>query len=401
MRELIIDEGRCTGCEICVAVCPFGALALVDGIIVVGDSCNLCGACVPECPEEAMEITGVAPEEVDLSGYRGIWVFAEHSGGRIAPVVYELLTEAGRLAEAGGDEISAVLMGRDVGDLAERLISGGADRVYLADDPVLESGSDEACTSVLTALVEDHAPSAILFGATARGRSLAPRLAARLGTGLTADCTELEMDEAGLLIQTRPAFGGNIMATIVCRRHRPQMATVRPRILKAGPRDPERRGEVVKVPVDGAAIRIRTLLLEAVQEADEGVKIEDADIIVSGGRGLRSPEGFEMLFDLARLLGGAVGASRPVIDSGWLPYAHQVGQTGKTVSPTVYIACGISGSVQHMAGMRSSDVIIAINSNPDAPIFKIATHGVVGDAFKVVPEMIRAIKAIRDAEEGG
>lgn len=401
MRELFIDDDRCTGCGICISVCPFAALTLVDGTIQVGDSCNLCGACVPECPEEAMHITGAAAEDVDLSGYRGIWVFAEQTAGRIAPVVYELLTEARRLAETTGDQVSAVLLGEGVEDLAGHLVSGGADRVYLADDPVLKSGSDEACTAVLMDLVEEHCPSVILFGATARGRSLAPRLAARLETGLTADCTELEMDESGMLIQTRPAFGGNIMATIVCRRHRPQMATVRPRIFRAGPRDPDRSGEIVRVPVDGDGIRIRTVLLEAVQEAEEGVKIEDADIIVSGGRGLRSPEGFEMLYDLARLVGGAVGASRPVIDSGWLPYSHQVGQTGKTVSPTVYIACGISGSVQHMAGMRSSDVIIAINSNPDAPIFKIATYGVVGDAFKVVPEMIRSIRAIRDAEEGG
>ncbi len=400
MRELVIDEGRCTGCGICVAACPFGALVLVDGMIEVGENCNLCGACVPECPEEAMEITGEAPGEVDLSDHRGIWVFAEQSAGRIAPVVYELLTEAQRLAAVTGDEVSAVLLGSDVGELVGRLIAGGAHRVFIADDPVLESGLDEAWVSVLASLVRERAPSVFLFGATARGRSIAPRLAARLGTGLTADCTELGMDESGMLIQTRPAFGGNIMATIVCRNHRPQMATVRPRILKADAPDPRRTGEVVEIPVDGDAIRIRTLLLEAVEETEEGVKIEDADIIVSGGRGLRGPENFEMLFDLARLLGGAVGASRPVIDSGWLPYAHQVGQTGKTVSPTVYIACGISGSVQHMAGMRSSDIIIAINSNPDAPIFRIATYGLVGDVFKVIPEMIRQIKAVREAEEG-
>ncbi len=394
MRQLIVDKDRCTLCEICISVCPFGALALAGDEIEVTESCNLCGACVPECPAEAIEVTGPAPEEVDLSEWRGIWVFAEQTDGRLAGVVLELLAEARRMAAVTGEEVSAVLAGEGTRDLQPELIAHGADRVYVAEDSVLASFRDETYVTVLASLVEQHQPSVILFGATARGRSLAPRLAARLGTGLTADCTELDVDETGLLIQTRPAFGGNIMATIVCRRHRPQMATVRPRILQADAPDYDREGEIVDVPVDGPALQVRTLLLEAVEE-EQGVMIEDADIIVAGGRGLGGPEGFEILFDLAKTLGGAVGVSRPVVDAGWVPYIHQVGQTGKTVSPSIYIACGISGAVQHMAGMRSADTIIAINKNPDAPIFNVATYGLVGDLFQIIPNLKREITNAR------
>ncbi len=394
MRQIIVDKDRCTLCEICIPVCPFGALALVGDEIKVTESCNLCGACVPECPAEAIEVTGPAPEEVDLSGWHGIWVFAEQTDGRLAGVVLELLAEARRMAAVTGEEVSAVLAGEGTRDLQPELIAHGADRVYVAEDSVLASFRDETYVTVIASLVQHHQPSVILFGATARGRSLAPRLAARLGTGLTADCTELDVDETGLLIQTRPAFGGNIMATIVCRRHRPQMATVRPRILQADAPDYDREGEIVDVRVDGPALQVRTLLLEAVEE-EQGIMIEDADIIVAGGRGLGGPEGFEILFDLAKTLGGAVGVSRPVVDAGWIPYIHQVGQTGKTVSPSIYIACGISGAVQHMAGMRSADTIIAINKNPDAPIFNVATYGLVGDLFQIIPNLKREITNAR------
>ena len=394
MRQIIVDKDSCTLCEICVSVCPFGALALAGDEIEVTDSCNLCGACVPECPAEAIELTGPAPEEVDLSGWRGIWVFAEQTDGRLAGVVLELLAEAQRMAAVTGETVSAVLAGEDTAHLQRELIAHGADRVYVAEDAVLASLRDEPYVTVMASLVKQHQPSVILFGATARGRSLAPRLAARLGTGLTADCTELDVDETGLLIQTRPAFGGNIMATIVCRRHRPQMATVRPRILQADAPDYGREGEIVNVPVDGPALQVRTLLLETVEE-EQGIMIEDADIIVAGGRGLGGPEAFEILFDLAKTLGGAVGVSRPVVDAGWVPYIHQVGQTGKTVSPSIYIACGISGAVQHMAGMRSADTIIAINKNPDAPIFNVATYGLVGDLFQIIPNLKREITNAR------
>lgn len=401
MSQLRINFDRCTLCQICLDSCPFGALSVEGDRLSVGDDCNLCGACVPECPEEALDIPRAQTERVDLSGWGGVWVFAEQTGGELAGVAYELLGEARRLADASDQSVSAVLLGSEIDHLIHPLIRYGADRVMVADDPVLEAMRDEPYTSILCDLVEAHRPSVILMGATVRGRSLAPRLAARLGTGLTADCTELDMDDEGNLIQTRPAFGGNVMATIVCKNHRPQMATVRPRVMKPLEPDPDRQGEILEVPVEAEALEIRTVLLEAVEEAGEAVKIEEADIIVAGGRGLGNPDGFQLLQDLAKTLGAAVAASRPVVDSGWIPYPHQVGQTGKTVSPKVYIACGISGAIQHMAGMRSSDVIIAINRNPDAPIFKIATYGLVGDLFQIVPALKREIEALRDNKRGG
>ncbi len=395
MRQLLIDHDRCTRCEMCLSACPFGALSLGEEGLEVGDQCNLCGACVDECPEGALDISGER-EEVDVSDWQGIWVFVEHSDGRIAGVVGELLTEAQKMAGKAGYEVSAVLAGAGVADLVDEVIARGADRVYLADHEDLASVHEETYAGLLAALVRRHRPAAFLFGATVRGRSLAPRLAARLGTGLTADCTELDLESSGQLIQTRPAFGGNIMATIVCPNHRPQMATVRPRILRADPPDAGREGEVVDLSDEMEVVAARTVLLDAVREDAEGVQIEDADIIVAGGRGLGGPEGFDMIRDLARTLGGAVGASRAVVDSGWIPYPHQVGQTGKTVSPNVYIACGISGAVQHLAGMRSSDTIIAINRNPEAPIFKIATYGLVGDLSSIIPHLKEEIEKARE-----
>ncbi len=392
MRELRVDLERCTLCQACVALCPFGSLSQSGDRILVGESCNLCGACVPDCPEGALELLGEDRPDVDLSDWKGIWVFAEHEGGRIAGVAGELLGEARRMAEVTGDAVSAVLLGSGISGLSADLIAHGADQVFVVDDPALASMSDEACTAVLETLVRQQNPGILLFGATSTGRSLAPRLAARLETGLTADCTGLEIEDDGLLVQTRPAFGGNIMATIVCRRHRPQMATVRPRVMKALPPDPARDGKVISVAVDGSAFKERTTLLEVIEEAGDAVKIEEADIVVAGGRGVGSAEGFEILRGLASALGAALAATRPVVDSGWIPYAHQVGQTGKTIGPKVYIACGISGAIQHLAGMRSSDVIIAINKNPDAPIMKTATYALVGDMFQIIPALIKELE---------
>jgi len=399
MRELLIDRKKCTSCEVCLSACPFGALSLQGNGVVVGDQCNLCGACVDECPEGALVMSGER-KDVDVSDWQGIWVFVEHADGEMAGVVGELLSEAKRMAQRAGYEVSAVLAGSGVGHLVDQVTARGADRVYLVDHERLAAMHEETYADLLATMVRRYRPSVFLFGATVRGRSLAPRLAARLGTGLTADCTELDMESSGRLTQTRPAFGGNIMATIVCPNHRPQMATVRPRILRADPPDPDREAEVIDLSGEMEVAEARTVLLEAAQEEGEGVKIEDADVIVAGGRGLGSPEGFDALRDLARTLGGAVGASRPVVDSGWIPYPHQVGQTGKTVSPTVYIACGISGAVQHLAGMRSSDIIIAINRNPEAPIFKIATYGLVGDVFKIISHLKDEVEKARDGEGG-
>ena len=393
---LIIDTHVCTLCGSCLQACPFGALSTGDEGVVVDERCNLCSACLDACPVGAMSIqraekTGQGlPRAAESSD--DIWVYAEHRRGKPAGVSFELLGAARRLARLPA-AVAAVLLGHEVAGLAKDLIAAGADRVYLVEDPELKDFRDEPYTHVMAEVIKEHRPSVVLFGATSQGRSLAPRLAGRLRTGLTADCTGLEISEDGLLQQTRPAFGGNIMATILTRRARPQMATVRPRVMKRLAPDPSRTGEIIR-PQVGRPFSSRAELLEFIEEA-ETVNLEDADIIVSGGRGLADPKNFGMLRELARELGGALAASRAAVDAGWVPYSIQVGQTGKTVGPKVYIAAGISGSVQHLAGMSSSDIIVAINKDPDAPIFKFATYGIVGDLFEVVPALIAEIRARR------
>jgi electron transfer flavoprotein alpha subunit len=275
----------------------------------------------------------------------------------------------------------------------EQLIHSGADKVYLFDSPELSSNPEDVLTRQFTGLVREYKPDIVLAGATSLGRSFIPRVAAALGTGLTADCTGLEIDlEKQLLLQTRPTFGGNIMATIICPADRPQMATVRPRVFKKGLNNPGRQGQVIKVDFKKESLTSRTSLLSFLEDMTEKVKLDEAEIIVAGGRGLGKQENFELIAELAKIMGAALGSSRPPVDEGWVSYPHQVGQTGKTVSPRLYIACGISGAVQHLAGMQTSDTIVAVNSDPDAPIFEIATYGIVGDLFKVVPLMIEKIK---------
>ena len=386
----------CTGCETCVTACPFGAIEMRDGKAFITDACTMCGACVEACPVQAIEKTAEAGAPVaDLSAYRGVWVFAEQHKGEIASVSLELLGEGRKLADKKGAKLSAVLAGSGVRDKARDLIAHGADIVYVADDPALKDFNDDAYAAVLAALARQHKPEIILAGATAVGRSFFPKVASTLYAGLTADCTMLDIDAAtGHLHQTRPAFGGNIMATIVTPNHRPQMATVRHKVMKPAPRDDGRKGEVVEVPYTPAG-PFRTRVLQTVEELSETVNICEADIIVAGGRGLGSQKNFQLVQELAKVLGGAVAATRGAVDEGWIPYSHQVGQTGKTVCPKLYIACGISGAIQHTAGMQSSETIVAINKDPDAPIFSVATYGIVGDVHEVLPVLIRKIKELR------
>jgi electron transfer flavoprotein alpha subunit len=377
---------KCYGCKVCIPSCPFGIIEIVDKKAVIKDGCNLCGACVTACKFKAIEITREVETTIDKSLYKGVWVFAEQRGGKLANVTLELLGEGRKLADELKEPLVAVILGKEIGPLAKRLIAHGADKVFLADAPELEHFLEDSYTQVIVDLVKQERPNIILYGATAIGRSLAPKVAARLETGLTADCTGLEVDVAERnLLQTRPAFGGNLMATILCPNHRPQMATVRPKVFKPLTEDSSRTGEVVSVDLSSVKWDIRAKVLDVVKETGYVVNLEEANIIVSGGRGLCDPKNFTMVEELAKTLGGAVGASRAAVDAGWVPYAHQVGQTGKTVGPKIYFACGIHGAIQHMAGMSSSDIIIAINKNPDAPIFKIATYGIVGDVREVLP----------------
>jgi electron transfer flavoprotein alpha subunit len=388
-----VETDTCTGCESCVAVCPFGIIEMVDGVAVIGDGCNLCGACCDACAFEAIIIDVPAAAEAPADeAYRGVWVFAEQQDGRIKTVSYELLAKGRELADALGTDLSAVCFGHNVLDV-DGLAAHGADRVYLIDDPALASAQEDYYAAELTRLIREHKPEIVLAGATSLGRSFFPRVAAVLKTGLTADCTGLEIDaERRLLLQTRPTFGGNVMATIICQTRRPQMSTVRPRVFKRGAPDEARTGDIIRVDLDREGVTARTKLLDFVRELTEKVKLEDADIIVSGGRGLGSPDNFGIIRELADALGAAVGSSRPPVDDGWIPYAHQVGQTGKTVCPKLYIACGISGAVQHLAGMQTADCIVAINDDPNAPIFEVATYGLVGDLFKIVPLLAEKLR---------
>lgn len=390
---VIVDIEKCTGCEECLSSCSFEAMVMKDGKAFINEYCQACMSCISICPEGAIvETERSGPEgRDDIQSYRGVWVFAEQRDGKIGSVAYELLGIGRKLAGDLETDLSAVLFGASQAEAGE-LIKWGADRVYQSSDPIFERFHDEPYAQLLTSLITEHRPEIVLTGATPIGRSFFPRVAARVRTGLTADCTSLAIDkETRNLLQVRPAFGGNIMATILCPDYRPQMATVRPRVMKRCTYDEARKGDII--PVQSEGLRSRTKVLDTVKEiSGSTVNLQEAEIIVSGGRGLGDPKGFKLLEELAELLGGSVGSSRAAVDSGWIPYRHQVGQTGKTVCPKVYFACGISGAVQHLVGMQSSDVIIAINRNPEAPIFDAASYGLVGDLYEIVPLLIKKIK---------
>ncbi len=363
-----------------------------EKIVTVNEKCTMCGACVPTCNFKALEMEKIEKKgTANIEQYKGVWVFAEQRDGIVQDVVFELLTKGRELADKLKVELSAVLLGSGIKGKAQDLISYGADNVYIADDTCLAEYCTEPYTDVLTDLIKKYKPEIVLTGGTSVGRALIPRVAVRLRTGLTADCTGLDIDpEKKILLQTRPAFGGNIMATIVCPQHRPQMATVRHKVLKKGTPDPKRTGKVIE---EKAVIKdARTKITEVLHEMQNQVNLAEAEIIVSGGRGVGGPEGFKVIEALAKELGGAVGASRATVDAEWISSYHQVGQTGKTVCPKLYIACGISGAIQHLAGMSSSHTIVAINKDPHAPIFDIADYGIVGDLFEVVPLMAKLLK---------
>lgn len=328
-------------------------------------------------------------QNIDINNYNDVWVIGEQRQGKIHPVTLELIGEGRKLANQLNKKLVVVLSGKNIMENCKELLHYNVDKVYYLEHELLENFSTEGITIAVSNLILERKPEVVLIGATSLGRDIAPRIAGRIGTGLTADCTKLEIDISdNKLLQTRPAFGGNLMATIICPKNRPQMSTVRPGIMEKAIYSFEEKGEIEIIKPELQSKMIRTKLLEILETVKKAVNLTDAKIIISGGRGLKKADGFEMLQKFADLLGAELGASRAAVDSGWIDHSHQVGQTGTTVRPTIYIACGISGAIQHIAGMGESKYIIAINKDPNAPIFKVCDYGIVGDLYDIIPSMI-------------
>ena len=389
---LKVDQPVCTLCGLCQKACPFGGITAGKESVTVDERCTLCGACVSVCPASALSIERRQASAEDLARYRGVlvWAECEQRGERHGPrkVVYELLAHGRRLADRLGQPLVAVALGGGAMDRLETLCAYGADRVIACRHELLGRYSTDGYTTVLSSVVAKEKPAVLLFGATPNGRDLAPRVAARLRFGLTADCTGLDIDADGRLVQTRPAFGGNIMASIVSPWTRPQAATVRPNVFAAGRPNTERPVRIEDFPVSLTKAAIRTKVVEEIATASEGESIEEARVIVSAGRGCGEPSNLDLVRRLAHRLGGATAGSRAIVELGWIPHTRQVGQSGTTVGPDLYVAVGISGAIQHVVGMSSSRKVIAINKDPDAPIFKVADIGVVGDALQILPRLL-------------
>ncbi|MFC1568120.1 electron transfer flavoprotein subunit alpha [Candidatus Margulisiibacteriota bacterium] len=403
--SIVVYPDKCTGCTLCVKACAFNAIEMKarEGTprklaVIDLDKCTLCGACVDACAKfQAIEIKAEKESSSDLSHYKGVWVFAEQREGKIQPVAYELLGEGRKLAQELKTDLAAVLCGgEEIEEEVAHLFAYGADKAYLLHHDELKDYKSLPYTRAIAEVLTKHKPEVFLLGATTMGRDLAARLAIRIGAGLTADCTGLDIDpEKKILRQTRPAFGGNIMATIISPNNRPQMATVRPKVFRKADKQDGRKGELIKFnPVINPEDLV-VKLIEVIKDESVKVNLTEAEIIVSGGRGIGEAKNFALIEELAKALGGAVGASRATVDAGWISAHHQVGQTGKTVAPKLYIACGISGKIQHLVGMQSSNTIVAINKDPDAPIFKVATYGIVGDLFEYVPLLTKKLQELR------
>ena len=387
---------KCIGCGKCTTVCPFGALSLVNRKAVASSACTMCGACVSQCPVGALSLPATSAVKKDLSAYKGVWVFVEVGNNgqtqHVRSVGYELLSKGRELANQVGEELCAVIIGSNVSPFFAEISEYGADKIYVVDSPAYGQYNTAAYANALGTLIKKYNPSVVLFPSTFIGRDLSPRLAAELFVGLTADCTGLAIKD-GNLIQTRPAFGGNIMADIKCPDYRPQMATVRPNVFKKVVSAPGKTAQVVSemIPLPAEAAKVRVISTHFDPPAS-GVKLDEAEVVIAGGRGMKNKAGFDLLENLAAKLGGTVGASRAAIDLGLKEKDKQIGQSGVTIAAKFYVACGISGAVQHVCGIEHSDVIVGINKDANAPIFNVCKYGLVGDATQILPKVLEQLK---------
>ncbi len=422
-NEIFIIKERCTGCGSCVKVCPVNCISMTDrakeeGVrwkklaVIDVNTCVFCNACVEDCDRLFNKTKEKMPNpdffhaivmkkekvevNIDTTAYKGVWCFAEQRHGQLMPTIFELLHVGKKLSLDLNEDLSAVVIGHDVTQYAQEIIEHGADKVYVIDHPIFEHFVDEVYTNALTDLIKQEKPNKLLMPASIIGRSFSSRVAIAAQTGITADATELSINpKTRMLHATRPSFGGNLMATILCEKHRPEMATVRPMSFQRAEKQSGRKGEVINVKVDLSKWNIRTKFVRYEAEKKEDIDITAAEKVVSGGRGLGKPEGFKLIEELAHTLGAAVGASRPTVDAGWIPYKHQIGLTGRTIRPKLYFACGISGQIQHLAGMSSAEVIVAINKDTECPMFKLATLSVEGDLYELIPLIIKEINKIK------
>lgn len=395
MSNINIIKEKCIGCKICVSACPYNAIEIVYKKAVINENCTLCSACEKSCKFGALIFEKDETKKIDTSGYSGVWVLAEQRYKKLKTVSLELIGKSKELSSKLNVEVTAVVIGDDIQALSKELIAYGADKVMVVDSKEMKDFNEQLYGDILIDLIKEHKPEIFLVGATSNGRSIAPYISAKLKTGLTADCTCLDIDQYDrALLQTRPAFGGNLMATIICPNNRPQMATVRPKVFKPINPDYSRKGKIISI---SAPKNIEAFVkLINYYDNNENLNLTDADIIVSVGRGIGNSKNIYLAEELAKALGAALGASRPVVDLGWMPYSQQVGQTGKTVAPKIYIACGISGAVQHLAGLAEIDTVVAINIDSEAPIFKIANYGIVGDVKEILPLLTEEIKKTKN-----
>lgn len=397
MAKLVVNQAKVGNVQELISICPFGAIEESNGQVQINAACKMCKLCVKKGPAGAVEyVEEEVKNIIDKSLWKGIAVYVDHIDGAIHPVTYELIGKAKELAEKINHPVYAVMIGSNIESECREILHYGVDKVFIYDDEQLARFKIEPYTAVFEDFINDNKPTAILVGATPVGRQLAPRIAARLKTGLTADCTKLEINENTDLVQIRPAFGGNIMAQILTPNQRPQMATVRYKVMDAPGRNKEESGEVIKCSIAAEKLQCNVEVLDIIAKEKEQY-IEASDVLVVAGRGIKKEEDLKMVQELADLLGGQIACTRPMFEAGWVEAKRQVGLSGRTVRPKLIITCGVSGSVQFVAGMNNSEQIIAINNDENAPIFKTAHYGLVGDLYEIIPSLIEQLKAGREA----